>query len=190
MFHQPEIAASVTCLPVQELEVDAAILFADILTLPARMGFEIQFTNPNGPLVENPVTASRDLDKIHDFEDLEYVRQTIKLVNQKLPKHIPLIGFAGSPFSVAGYLVGGGSPQDFSKFFHLIFQEPEAFHKLMQILTRNTIRYLNLQKESGIKVFQLFDTWQGSCVRRIMPSWFFLTCRRSLRRWICLRSIT
>ncbi len=164
MFHNPEIASEISCLPVKELNVDAAILFADILTLPASMGFKISFSQNNGPVITNPIAQPDDLGAIHDFyeEELNYVRETIRLVKQRLPTDIPLIGFAGSPFSVAFYLVGGGSPMNFSRIFHLMFHEPEAFHRLMEILTRNTMRYLNLQKDAGIKVFQLFDTWAGA----------------------------
>ena len=163
MFHQPEIAAQITCLPIEELKVDAAILFADILTLPAQMGFEISFPQNNGPFVANPIKKAKDLDRIHDFEDaeLDYLRDIVNLANQKLPGHIPLIGFAGSPFSVACYLVGGGSPANFKGMFHFIFQESAAFHRLMKVLTQNTIRYLHLQKKAGIKVFQIFDPWAG-----------------------------
>ena len=100
MFTNPDLAAEVTCLPVKILNVDAAILFADILTLPSRMGFDIRFEKKNGPVVLNPMTQTTDFKKIHDLDDLSWLEQTISLVNRRLPNHIPLIGFAGSPFTV------------------------------------------------------------------------------------------
>ena len=161
MFHDPELAAQITCLPVEILKVDAAILFADILTLPAAMGFQIEFTNKNGPVIRNPISRNSDISKVRDVDGLSYVNETIKIVNRKLPKDIPLIGFAGSPFTVLCYLIEGGASVNFNKLFNFIENENAAFHKLAKIITKNTIDYLNLQKEAGIKVFQVFDTWGG-----------------------------
>jgi len=161
MFRTPELAAEVTCQPIDILGVDAAILFADILTLPAQMGFDIFFDNTKGPQISNRITQLRDLKGVHDFDDLSYVAETIRLVNERLPEAIPLIGFAGSPFTVLTYLVEGGPSVNFAKTFCFLRQHPEAFHKIMDTLTANTINYLHLQKEVGIKVFQLFDSWGG-----------------------------
>jgi len=157
MFGTPELAAQITCQPVDILGVDAAILFADILTLPSAMGFNIRFDNNRGPVVEN----TKSFSDIHDFEGLEYIRETIKLVNQELPADIPLIGFAGSPFTVLTYLIEGGSSLNHAKTFRFISQEQALFKQLMDKLTDNTVKYLQLQKEAGIKAFQLFDTWAG-----------------------------
>ncbi|HLD69565.1 MAG TPA: uroporphyrinogen decarboxylase [Candidatus Omnitrophota bacterium] len=161
MFHRPELAARVTCLPIDTLGVDAAILFADILTLPAQMGFQIRFDKNNGPIILNPLERLKDFQNIHDFADLSYVSETIKQVNQKLPGHIPLIGFAGSPFTVLCYLLEGGSSVSFNKTLRFMQEYPSVFQKLLTILTSNTIAYLNLQKKAGIKAFQLFDSWGG-----------------------------
>ena len=161
MFQHPEIASQVTLLPVDILGVDAAILFADILTLPSQMGFKINFSKKSGPIIFNPVETMGDLKKIHDFEGLPYLKKTIALANRRLPGHIPLVGFAGSPFTVLCYLMEAGSSTNLYKTFHFAVQESEAFHKLMRRLTQNTIAYLNFQKEAGIRVFQLFDTWAG-----------------------------
>jgi len=161
MFRTPELAAEITCQPIDILGVDAAILFADILTLPAQMGFDIFFDNKKGPQITNRITQLCDLEGVHDFDDLSHVAKTIRLVNDRLPATIPLIGFAGSPFTVLTYLVEGGSSVNFAKTFRFIQEHPESFHKLMEILTKNTINYLNLQKEAGIKAFQLFDSWGG-----------------------------
>ena len=156
MFRTPELAAHITCLPVDILSVDAAILFADILTLPSAMGVDITFSN-EGPQIKTP----KDLTQLHDFDDLTHVSKTIQLVNQQLPQNIPLIGFAGGPFTVLTYLIEGGGSANFAKTFELIYSQPQNFHRLLDRLTKNTIVYLNLQKKAGIKVFQIFDTWTG-----------------------------
>jgi uroporphyrinogen decarboxylase len=161
MFRTPELAAEITCQPVDILGVDAAILFADILTLPAQMGFDISFDNQKGPRIRSRTDQLLDARDVHDFDDLSCVAEAVRLVNGRLPASVPLIGFAGSPFTVLTYLVEGGSSVNFAKTFHFIQQHQASFHRLMDILTRNTVHYLNLQKEAGIKAFQLFDSWAG-----------------------------
>ena len=161
MFTQPELAAEITCQPIPILNVDAAILFADILTLPGAMGFDIHFDNQTGPAISNPLRKSADLKNIHDFENLKHVTQSIKLVKAKLKDKVPLIGFAGSPFSVATYLIEGGSSLNHARTIRFMYEEKDAFHTLMKILTKNTVRYLKLQQEAGIDVYQIFDTWAG-----------------------------
>jgi uroporphyrinogen decarboxylase len=161
MFLDPATVAQVTCLPVNLLKVDAAILFADILTLPMHLGFKITFDPQHGPVIKNPFHCAQDLEQLHAMDDVRHLRQAIPLINQNLPAHIPLIGFAGAPFTVLCYLVEGGSSSNFRKVFKLIHQDSALFHQLMTFLTENTIAYLNLQKEAGIKVFQLFDSWGG-----------------------------
>ena len=161
MFRDPATVAQVTCLPVDLLRVDAAILFADILTLPMHLGFKITFDAQNGPVIENPFTTNHDFDHLHAMDDVGHLRKAIPLIIENLPAHIPLIGFAGAPFTVLCCLVEGGSSSNFRKVFKLMNQDSALFHKLMTFLTDNTITYLKLQKEAGIKVFQLFDSWGG-----------------------------
>ena len=161
MFYNPEIAAEVTCLPVNLLGVDAAILFADILTLPAAMGFDIRFSSTNGPVIGNTIERPEDILRMRDMENLPHIRETIRLVNARLPEDIPLIGFAGGPFTALTYLLEGKSSANFEKTLRFAYQHQNLFHRTMAVLTKNTIVYLNLQKEAGIKVFQLFDTWAG-----------------------------
>jgi uroporphyrinogen decarboxylase len=161
MFRTPELASKITLLPVDLLHVDAAILFADILTLPSAMGFDIVFIDGKGPVIGNPIVGPEDVRRIHDMEDVDYVRKTIKLVNQSLPADVPLIGFAGAPFTVATYLIKVHNALGFSTAARFAIEHPVEFHELMAKITANTIRYLNLQKKAGIKVFQLFDTWGG-----------------------------
>ncbi len=187
MFQTPELVAEITCQPIDILKVDAAILFADILTLPQSMGFDIHFDNKKGPII----SLTDDFDTIRDMEDVPHIRQSIALTLERLPDHIPLIGFAGAPFTVATYLIEGGSSINFTRTLKYMATEPEKFDRLMSRLTENTIRYLNLQIESGVSVFQLFDSWAGilrpadyerfvlPCVQRIFrevkcPSIYFL----------------
>jgi uroporphyrinogen decarboxylase len=161
MFKTPELAARVTLLPVELLKVDAAILFADILTMPSGMGFKISFVDGKGPVVENPVRSDKDIDRIYNLEHLTHVSETIRLVNQQLSWSVPLIGFAGSPFTVAHYLIEGKGSLGLPPVVKFALEQPKAFHALMRKLTDNTVAYLNYQKIAGIKVFQLFDTWGG-----------------------------
>ena len=161
MFRDPETVAQVTCLPVDILRVDAAILFADILTLPMHLGFEITFDPDHGPIIMNPLTSDSDMKKLHNLDDVAHLRKAIPLINKQLAADIPLIGFAGAPFTVLCYLVEGGSSSNFRKVFKYMNENPMGFHQLMKFLTENTISYLKLQKDAGIKVFQLFDSWGG-----------------------------
>jgi uroporphyrinogen decarboxylase len=170
MFRTPALAAEITCQPVGILGVDAAILFADILTLPAAMGFDITFDN-QGPRIKNRIDRPSAIEAIHDFEDLAYVRETIHLINDRLSGQVPLIGFAGSPFTVLTYLIEGGSSAHFQRTFHFMRRHEKSFHAWMSLLTKNTVQYLNIQKRAGIQVFQLFDSWAG-----ILPAADFARC--------------
>jgi uroporphyrinogen decarboxylase len=162
MFRKPEIASEITCQPIDKIGVDAAILFADILTLPSQMGFDIQFINGQGPSIRNPIKKITDVSAIHHFDDLEYVAETVKMVKQRLRPEIALIGFAGSPFTVLCYLLSGTGNVNLNTVNQFMEEYPEYYYKLMQILTQNTIAYLKLQKSSGIDAYQIFDTWAGS----------------------------
>lgn len=154
LFREPEIAGAITLQPVEILHVDAAILFADIMTMPSGMGFNIDFIDGKGPVISNPILGPGDLKRLGKYTGLEYVSRTIQLINAVLPQSIPLIGFAGSPYTVLTYLC--------HKHQHLMFENPKDFHQLMSLLTDNTIAYLKQQQKAGIKVFQLFDTWAGA----------------------------
>jgi len=160
LFKNPELAAKITCMPIDILGVDAAILFADILTLPSFMGFDISFDDKKGPIVSKKEVFMKD-NGIHDIEAISHIQEAIKITIENLPKDVPLIGFAGSPFTVLSYLVEGGGSLTFSKYFQFIAEKPVRYHELMACLTKNTIKYLNIQKEAGIRVFQLFDSWAG-----------------------------
>lgn len=157
VFRDPQVAGAITLQPLEILGVDAAILFADIMTMPSGMGFNIDFVDGRGPVVNNPIRHPGDLQRFGQFSGLDHVTRTIQLINAVLPPSIPLIGFAGSPYTVATYLC--------PRHQRMMFESPKSFHEFMDLLTDNTIAYLKQQKEAGIKVFQLFDTWAGSLRR-------------------------
>ncbi len=187
MFRTPELAAQITVQPIPYLNVDAAILFADILTLPSGMGFQISF-GKEGPVIKNPIRTAGDIKRIHDFENLSHVAETIKLTQNSLPQDVPVIGFAGAPFTVATYLIEGETSGNFPKVLQLLYSQPKIFHQLMQKITRNTIAYLNLQKKAGVKAFQLFDTW-GGILRREDYADFVLPYVQKIFKSVDLASI-
>jgi uroporphyrinogen decarboxylase len=156
LFSTPELAAQITLQPIDVLDVDAAIIFADILTLPIAMGADIHFDNQRGPIIR-PVNRS----ELNDAHDFSAVTETIRIVKSHLAKRKALIGFAGSPFTVLTYLIEGGSAINFSRTFSFMRKETEQYHHMMRLLTRNTISYLRAQQNAGIDVFQIFDTWAG-----------------------------
>jgi len=161
MCKTPEIAADVTMLPVDLLGIDAAILFSDILVTAEAMGGELSFTAGVGPRFANPVRSRADVDKLDTqvVHKLQYVADAIKVVQQRLNGSIPLIGFAGAPFTVMSYLVEGGSSKDFKLTKLLIHNEPEIAHQLLSKIATVTADYLNLQIAAGVNAVQIFDSW-------------------------------
>ena len=161
MCKNPEIAADVTMLPVDLLGIDAAILFCDILVTGEAMGGDLSFTQGVGPKFANPVRTAADIDKLEtDVVDrLQYVADAIKVIQQRLDGSIPLIGFAGAPFTVMSYLVEGGSSKDFKLTKLLIHNHPELAHRLLAKIAKVTTDYLNLQIAAGVNALQLFDSW-------------------------------
>ncbi len=153
MFRDPDTAAEITMQPIRLMGVDAAILFADILTLPSGLGFDVDFIDGKGPVIANRIERPFDAKRIGTLSGLNYVGETIKRVNSQLPAHIPLIGFAGSPYTVLSYIC--------ANYKRCMTESPAVFHELMDRLTNETISYLRIQKDAGIKAFQLFDTWAG-----------------------------
>ena len=161
MCKTPEIAADVTMLPVDLLGIDAAILFSDILVTGEAMGGDLSFTQGVGPRFANPVRNAADIDALETncVHKLQYVADAIKVIQQRLNKSIPLIGFAGAPFTVMSYLVEGGSSKDFKLTKLLIHNEPELAHRLLAKIAKVTIDYLNMQIAAGVNAVQLFDSW-------------------------------
>jgi uroporphyrinogen decarboxylase len=163
-----QLAAEVTVMAVDKLEVDAAILFADILLLLEPLGVGLEYAKGDGPLIHRPVRTSDDVSALASYsvEDaLGYVFSTVEIARAELSPDVPLIGFAGAPFTLASYLIEGGSSRHFEHTKKLIFSQPEAWNRLLSLLTDLTIRYLNGQIKAGAQAVQVFDSWIG-CLNR------------------------
>ena len=161
MCKTPELAADVTMLPVDLLGIDAAILFSDILVTGEAMGGDLSFTQGIGPRFANPVSTLKDVEalEVDVLDRLQYVADAIKVIQQRLDGKIPLIGFAGAPFTVMSYLVEGGSSKDFKKTKLFIHNQPEVAHQLLSKIATVTADYLNLQIAAGVNAVQIFDSW-------------------------------
>jgi len=158
----PELAAQVTIQPIDRLGVDAAILFSDILVPAMAMGLEVAF-NP-GPVLANPVRTLADVERLAvdgAAANAPYVYETIRIVRRELHGRVPLIGFAGAPFTLAAYLVEGKGSKTFSAWKRMLFAAPEIAEALLDRITRVTIGYLTAQVEAGAQAIQLFDSWAG-----------------------------
>lgn len=161
----PALAAEVTLQPVERLGVDAAILFADILLVAEPLGVGLEFAKGEGPVIHHPVRSEEAVARLPEVDvasDLGFVFETVGLVRRSLPPHIPLIGFAGAPFTVASYIVEGGASRDYLHTKRLMLDHPAAWHRLMQVLVDATARYLNGQIDAGAAAVQLFDSWVGA----------------------------
>jgi len=162
---QPDLAAQVALLPVQQLGVDAAILFADILLPLIPMGIDLEFSPGEGPVIHNPVRSSQDIARLRAFqpdEELAHVMETIRILRGELPSDVPLIGFAGAPFTVASYMVEGGPSRHYLATKSLMLSEPTHWHTLMEKLTDVLTDYLLGQVRAGAQAIQLFDSWVGA----------------------------
>jgi uroporphyrinogen decarboxylase len=160
----PDLAAEVTIQPIDILGVDAAILFSDILIPLEAMGMSLRFDEGHGPILENPVTDRAGADRLgvpDPEETMGFVMEAIKILRRELEGRVPLIGFAGAPFTMASYMVEGGSSKNFLKLKTLMFQKPEVWHQLMEKTARTTQAYLQAQIDAGAQAVQLFDSWGG-----------------------------
>lgn len=165
MCRNPEIAAEVTLQPVNRLGVDAAIIFADILLPLDGMGLKLEFTKGEGPCIHNPVRSQRDVDRIPILggeEMTPYVMEAIRLVRKELEGKLPLIGFAGAPFTLASYIIEGGSSRDYHQCKKMMWGAPQVWHQLMDKVTAVTLNYLRAQVKAGAQAIQLFDSWVGA----------------------------
>ncbi len=158
----PELACEVTLQPLRRFSLDAAILFSDILTIPDAMGLGLYFTEGEGPCLQNPVRNKAAIDSLaNPTDELAYVMQAIQLIRREMPKYLPLIGFAGSPWTLACYMVEGNSNRDFKQVKRLLYNEPEAMHRLLDKLAKAVSTYLNEQVQAGVNALMIFDTWGG-----------------------------
>lgn len=160
---QPELAAEVTLYARKVLQVDAAILFADILLIVECLGLTLTFQKGDGPAISEPLRTPEAIARLPKVEvgDLDYVYQAVRLVRRDLPPEISLIGFAGAPFTVASYCVEGGSSREFLHTKRLMYTDPQAWDRLMNTLAEATLLYLKGQLEAGADSIQLFDSWAG-----------------------------
>ena len=163
--HTPELAVAVTLQPLARLGVDAAILFSDLLIPLGPMGIDFDFVRGEGPKIDNPVRTSADVEKLRDYEPREALGFTMEAVRQlrgELEGKVPLIGFAGAPFTLASYLVEGGSSRSFEKTKALMYSDPASWHRLASKLASVVQKYLLAQIEAGAQAVQLFDSWAGA----------------------------
>ena len=161
----PELACEVTLQPLDRFELDAAILFSDILTIPDAMGLGLEFREGDGPTFSRPLQSRSDIDKLHVPDpsgELRYVMDAVSLIRNELDGRVPLIGFSGSPWTLATYMVEGGSSKDFSKVKGMLYDLPADIEKLLDILSDSVAVYLNAQIEAGAQAVMIFDTWGGA----------------------------
>lgn len=161
----PELACEVTLQPLARFPLDAAILFSDILMIPKAMGVGLAFEEGEGPKIERPVRSASDVDALpvpDPAQELRFVMDTVALIRRELAGRVPLIGFAGSPWTVATYMVEGGGSRDFARIKGMLYGDPKALHRLLAKLVRATTDYLNAQIASGAQAVMLFDTWGGA----------------------------
>ena len=160
----PKLAAEVTLQPVNILGVDAAILFSDILIPVEAMGMRLEFSDKEGPVLSEPIRSKAAVERliIPDVEeDLPFVFETIKILRKELEHKVPLIGFSGAPFTLATYMIEGGTSKNFLNTKKMMFQSTPVFHYLIEKLTDTIISYLSAQIKAGAQAVQLFDTWAG-----------------------------
>lgn len=162
--HQPELCAYVTRLPVEQYDVDAAILYKDIMTPLPAIGVDVDIKTGIGPVIDNPIRSMADVEKLGEIspeEDVPYVLETIKLLTRE-QLNVPLIGFAGAPFTIASYMIEGGPSKNYNKTKAFMYAEPKAWFALMDKLADMTITYVKAQIDAGARAVQIFDSWVGA----------------------------
>jgi uroporphyrinogen decarboxylase len=165
----PDLATEVTLQPLARYPLDAAILFSDILTVPDAMGLGLYFAQGEGPRFERPLReewAIRDLDAPDPNDKLGYVMDAVKSIRKALDGSVPLIGFSGSPFTLACYMIEGGGSDDFRTVKSMLYQRPDLLHRILEINARAVTDYLNAQIEAGAQAVMIFDTWGGMLSHR------------------------
>lgn len=164
-----ELATEVTMQPLDRFPLDAAILFSDILTVPGAMNLGLRFAEGEGPMFDHPVRSQADVDKLFvpDPEgELRYVMDAVRCIRKTLDGRVPLIGFAGSPWTLATYMVEGSGSKEFAHIKGMIYDQPASAHKLLDILAQSVITYLNAQVAAGAQALMIFDTWGGALTPR------------------------
>lgn len=164
LCQNPELACEVTLQPLERFALDAAILFSDILTIPDAMGLGLYFAENEGPRFERPVRSAADVEALGDPDpegELRYVMDAVRLIRRSLDGRVPLIGFAGSPWTLATYMVEDGSSKNFSRIKGMMFSDPAVTHRLLGRLAASVTAYLNAQIAAGAQAIMIFDTWGG-----------------------------
>lgn len=160
----PELACEVTLQPIDRFNLDAAILFSDILTIPDAMGLGLHFEAGEGPKFSNPIKSAADVEKLpvpDPNDSLRYVMDAVSTIRKELNGRVPLIGFSGSPWTLATYMVEGGGTKDFAKIKGMLFSDPATLHRMLDKTAQSVISYLNAQVASGAQALMVFDTWGG-----------------------------
>jgi uroporphyrinogen decarboxylase len=164
MCKTPDIAAQVTLQPIERFDLDAAIIFSDILIPLEPMGVDFEFTKGEGPVFHHPLREMKDVEKLRDIEpeeDVSFLLKTIRIVRKELEGRVPLIGFAGAPFTLASYIIEGGHSKNYVLTKSMMYQNRPTWDALMERLSKALIRYLNAQVGAGVQAVQLFDSWVG-----------------------------
>jgi uroporphyrinogen decarboxylase len=164
----PELAVTVTLQPVEAIEVDAAILFSDLLLPFTPMGLDFDFVKGEGPSIERPVRHADDVARLRRFEPREalaHVLETIRLLRRALEGRLPLIGFGGAPFTLAAYAIEGGPSTTYARTKAFMFSQPDAWHRLCRLFADTMTEYLRAQVEAGVQALQIFDSWAGALAR-------------------------
>ena len=165
---EPELAVAVTMQPVDVIDVDAAILFSDLLVPFTPLGLHFDFVKGEGPSIEHPVRRAADVDRLRRFDprdELGYVFETIRLLRKELAGKVPLIGFAGAPFTLAAYAIEGGPSTNYLHTKTFMYTQPEAWHRLCERLASTVVDFLLAQVEAGAQALQVFDSWAGALGR-------------------------
>jgi len=165
----PQLACEVTIQPLERFPLDAAILFSDILTVPDAMGLGLRFAEGEGPIFDRPVRTAADVDRLFvpDPEgELKYVMDAVRTIRRELNGRVPLIGFSGSPWTLATYMVEGGSSKEFAKVKGMLYDQPVLMHKLLDVTAQAVTQYLNAQVDAGAQALMIFDTWGGALTPR------------------------
>ncbi len=164
MCRNPEIAAEVTLLPIKKFNLDAAIVFSDILIPLEPMGIELEFTKGEGPIIPHPIREMNQIERLRTIEpeeDIPFLLKTIRIVRHELEGKVPLIGFSGAPFTLASYIIEGGHSKSYLITKGMMYRNPSAWSSLMEKLSEVLISHLNAQIRSGVQALQIFDSWVG-----------------------------
>jgi uroporphyrinogen decarboxylase len=164
LMKTPEYACEVTLQPLDRYDLDAAILFSDILTVPDAMGLGLHFIEGEGPKLSNPIRTEEDVNRLYVPDvgtELDYVTDTVSLLRHSLNQRVPLIGFAGSPWTLASYMIEGGGSEDYATAKNMMYSRPDLMHRILDINARAVTDYLNAQIRAGAQAVMIFDSWGG-----------------------------